>query len=66
MYGARLIFSMPPATTTSAVPAQIAWAASPTVSIPVPLALFTVYVATSMGSPASSTAFRAGPKPRVA
>ena len=65
-YGAALMFSIPPATSTSASPARIACAASATVFSPEPQTLFTVVAGTVSGSPPRSAACRAGFWPRPA
>ena len=54
------MLSMPPATTTSASPARIAWAASMTAFSPEPHTLLTVKAAMVSGRPALSAACRAG------
>jgi hypothetical protein len=51
---------MPPATTHSASPALMAWAASITALRPEPQTLFTVKGGTEGGSPAPRAAWRAG------
>ena len=50
-YGARDMLSMPPATTMSASPARIAWAASATDFRPEPHSMLTVVAGTSFGMP---------------
>src|ERR1017187_247053 len=54
------MFSMPPATTHSASPARIAWAASATVLMPLPQTLLMVVDGTLSGSPAPIADWRAG------
>ncbi len=54
------MFSMPPATTTSASPTWIAWAASMTALSPEPQTLLTVIASTSQGIPARIAACLAG------
>ncbi len=60
------MFSMPPATTTSALPARIMSAARFTALSPEPQTLFSVDAGTSTGSPAPSAACRATLCPRQA
>src|SRR2546428_4356137 len=60
------MFSIPPATTTSASPAAMAWAASMAAFRPEPHILLIVVAGTETGSPAYSTACRAGACPRPA
>ena len=55
-----LMHSMPPATTTSASPAQMAWAASITALRPEPQTLLMVRASTSQGRPAITAACLAG------
>jgi hypothetical protein len=55
-----LMFSMPPATTTSASPVWIAWAASMTVFRAEPHTLLTVMHSASQGMPALTAACLAG------
>lgn len=57
--GARVIDSTPPATTRSASPALIVWAADATAVSPEAHSRLTVYPGTVWGRPASSTAIRA-------
>jgi hypothetical protein len=59
-YGALLIDSMPPATTTSWSPRRIAWAASDTAFSPDPHTLSMVIAGTVTGRPALRAAWRAG------
>ena len=59
-YGARLMDSMPPATTTRASPQRMACAPSITAFSPEPQTLFTVTAGTASVSPAASAACRAG------
>ena len=63
---ARLMLSIPPATTTCASPHRTACAASITAFNPDPHTLFTVTAATVAGSPALSAACRAGACPTPA
>src|SRR5256885_6027082 len=58
-YGARVMFSTPPATNTSPSPALIAWAALAAACNPEPHSRFTVWPGTSTGRPATSDAMRA-------
>src|SRR6266516_1126188 len=58
-YGARVMFSTPPAMNTSPSPALIAWAALAAACNPEPQRRFTVWPGTSTGSPARSRAMRA-------
>src|SRR5690242_17117437 len=60
------MLSMPPATTMSASPRRIDWAASATAFRPEPHALFTPKTGTSFGSPPSSSATRDGFSPSPA
>src|SRR4029450_10738780 len=57
--GTWLIISTPPATTVSAMPLMIAWAAIPTVWRPEEQKRLTVVAGTSTGKPARSTDSRA-------
>ena len=57
--GARLMLSTPPATSSPASPARMAWAALPTAFMPDPHRRFSVTPGTSIGSPASSALMRA-------
>ena len=52
-YGARLMFSMPPATITWASPQRMAWSASITACSPEPHTLLIVSAATVGGKPAA-------------
>ena len=52
------MFSMPPASTTSASPSAICCAASWTVFIPEPHAILTLYAATSIGTPERTLTWR--------
>ena len=65
-YGAPLMLSVPPATTTSASPALIACAASITALRPEPQTLLTVCAGTDFGMPAVIAAWRAGFMPSPA
>ena len=58
-YGARLIDSIPPATTISTSPARINWSASAIALIPDRHTLLTVIAGTSFGMPAATAACRA-------
>jgi hypothetical protein len=60
------MFSMPPATTTSASPARISAAASITALRPEPQTRLMVVALVVTGSPASSAAWRAGACPAPA
>ncbi len=60
------MLSMPPATTTSASPSRMSWAAIMMAFMPLAHTLFTVVQATSFGSPANRAAWRAGACPRLA
>ncbi|CFP69921.1 Uncharacterised protein [Bordetella pertussis] len=64
--GALLIDSMPPASTTSADPARNMSCASMAAFMPEPHILLRVVACTSVGSPAPSTAWRAGACPSPA
>ena len=59
-YGARVMFSMPPATTTSTSPARIICDAIATDFSPDPQSMLIVVAGTSFGMPAASAAWRAG------
>src|SRR3989442_6961056 len=59
-YGAHDMFSIPPATTHSASPARIAWAASATVFRPLPQTLLMVVEGTVSTMPAPIADWRAG------
>jgi hypothetical protein len=65
-YGALDIDSMPPATTTSAVPATSMSCAMIAACMPDPHILLTVEAATDSGKPAPSAACRAGACPSPA
>ena len=60
------MFSIPPATTTSACPSAMAWAPSATAFIPEAQTLLMVLHATVLGNPAPSAACRAGACPTFA
>src|SRR5690606_17933778 len=60
------MFSMPPATTTSASPSRISWAAIMMAFMPLAHTLFTVVAGMFSGSPAAMEAWRAGAWPRLA
>ena len=66
-YGARLMFSMPPAMITSASPQRMAWAPRCRALRPEPQTLFRVRLGTAWGRPARIEAWRAGfwPLPAV-
>ena len=59
-YGARVMFSMPPATTTSTSPARIICDAIATDFSPDPHSMLIVVAGTSFGMPAASATWRAG------
>ena len=65
-YGARDMFSVPPATTISESPALIACAARMTDSRPEPQTLFSVVAGTESGRPPLMAAWRAGFMPSPA
>ena len=58
-YGARVIDSIPPATTTSTSPARIIWSASAIAVVPDRHTLSTFSAGTSLGIPAAIAACRA-------
>jgi hypothetical protein len=58
--GEALMFSWPPATTISASPQRMAWAASITAFSPEPQTLLIVSPGTEFGRPALMTVWRAG------
>ena len=66
MWGARLMFSIPPATTMSASPDRTIISASTTAIMPDAHTLFTVSADEPSGSPAPIAACRAGAWPRPA
>src|ERR1035437_7905824 len=59
-YGARVMFSMPPATTTSTSPALIICAAIATALSPEPQSMLIEVAGTSLGIPAAIATWRAG------
>ena len=65
-YGERVMFSMPPATTTSTSPVRIIWEAIATDLRPDPHSMLIVVEGTSWGIPAAIADWRAGFCPRPA